>query len=247
MQESSTTQSKTTNANPMAFAGLSVIGGILVLVAVGVHWGTVTASQSIGGGSITVKGGGLAIGLGIALIVLGVLMATLRTRGSAVGVSIAEFVVGGITVAIALYFTLSKHPFIQAAARTLADRTGRSTGFIESRLNALADRGTISVSRGVGTYLALIGGILGFLGGLMGFGVARRMPAPAPRAPGMPFPGTSTDQPTGGPLGAAPPPPGEPGPTMPEAGGVGGGPVAPLPPEGPPKPGEPGSTPEAES
>jgi len=240
VQEPTAMQPTPAAKRPFLPAALGVLGGIVVLVAVSVHWGSVNASSSIGGGSITVKGGGLAIGLGIALVVLGALIAALQTRGGVLGVSIAELAVGAVTVAIGLYFTLSKDPFIRAAARTLADRSSRSTSFIDQRLHDLVDRGVVSVSRGLGTYLALIGGALGLIGGIMGLGASRKLAAPAPSAPGMPFAGS--DQPTGGPLGAPPPPPGEPGPPPPE-GGAGGGPVAPLPPETPPAPGEPGSTP----
>jgi len=229
------------NRKTLPAALVGVMGGVVALVAYAIHWGTLAGFG--GRVSVSVKGGTLAVVLGVVIVLLALAMAAVSRRGAVNGTSVAELVVGAISLGIGLYFVLSDTPFLRAAANHYSDVTGRSADRIETFLRLLANRGAITVSRSAGLYLFAIGGALAVVGGVMGIVAARSLTEPAPGRPGTPF--EATERPTGGPLGAPPPPPGEPGPATPEAGGTGGGPVPPLPPEEPPKPGEPGSTPGA--
>jgi hypothetical protein len=184
-----------------------LVGGILVLVAYGIRLGTVAGRSAF----VQIKTGGLDIVLGVLLILLALGMMVTARDGGGTGLSIAELVVGGITLALGLYLAVSDEPFLRRAAD--------AAGIPLARVRAAADHGFVTVSRGAGTYLILIGGALAVVGTIVALASGRRRATPAPTA-GMPLQTEAEHPSMPGPLGAAPPPPGTIAPPPPEAPGL---------------------------
>jgi hypothetical protein len=226
-------QPDTTAPPPRRTGGLlTLIGGIVVLVSSFIDWGHPRATGSGVDVTIKVRGGSLALIVGVLAILFGLVLMFVRGRGLRLTAAILSLLLGAGMIVIALTFVAGDSGFRSAWASGCVDNnicTGITKDALKKSLDRQVTAGNVKFDPGkqIGLYLALGGGVVVLIGGILGL---RRGKAAAPAAP------TAWQQPGYAPAGemppAAPPPSGIPPAAAPPPGGV--PPAAPPPGSAPP-------------
>jgi hypothetical protein len=147
---------------------LVALGAAAYLVSGFLRWGGATLEGALQA-QVRVKGARLSFMVGAVLMIAAVGMAVSIPRAARTALA-ALGVVGGVAGAgFALYFLVSKDPFVRSAASVIAEHVGRSTEVVERTLRDLIERGgvQVSVSRAVGAFVALGGGTLALTGAVV--------------------------------------------------------------------------------
>ena len=191
---------------------LMIVGGALATIGSFLTWANVRASDvsaSAKGtdgsdGYITLAGGVLLIGAGIAVLRSG-------RRGMAILAIVAGLLAGGVGIYDAM---TAEDNVLDAVAEQLAPQVGATVEQVRAVLQGEADSGNLDIKLAVGLYLVIGGGVIGALGGLLGLATAKRDALSA--APVIPGGAVTPSMMTGGypttpsavsPPSAAPPPP----------------------------------------
>jgi hypothetical protein len=163
---------------PALPAALGVIAGAVVLAAYFLRLGKIQPASTVSFPTVEIKTGTLDVVLGILVVVFAVGTVALVRRGGAGGAAVAELIVSAVALALGLYLVVSNDAFIRRAATTLHLTTDQLKGGVA--------RGFVSISRGAGSYLVLIGGALGVIAALATLAATRKLPSaiPAPPPPG---------------------------------------------------------------
>ena len=189
----------TTQSRPPAAGGIiTAIGGILVLVSSFPIWGRV--AEANGPRHTDVKASGIVLIAGIVILAIGVLMVAIRSRGARIALAIVAIIGGVLAILASVAYVGTKDTIINTVADKAADEQGVPHKPVEDSLKRAVDSGAITVSTGLGAYLALGGGVLALVGGVVGLRKGRSA-APATDSYGYAG-GTATGFPTGA---AAPP------------------------------------------
>ncbi|HEY7282213.1 MAG TPA: hypothetical protein VID47_11535 [Actinomycetota bacterium] len=241
----------TAQSRPPGAGGIiTAIGGLLVLVSSFPIWGRV--AEANGPRHTDVKASGIVLIAGIVILVIGVLLVVMRSRGARIALAVLAIIGGILAILASVAYVGSKDTIINTVADKAADEQGVPHKPVEEQLKQAVDAGTITVSTGLGAYLALGGGVLALIGGIVGLRKGRTS-ATAPVAAG--YGGTATGFPAAAPPPAVPPtappptgpppsaPPAGPPPSAPPAGPPPSGPPAGPPPTGPPAGPPPGAPP----
>jgi hypothetical protein len=177
---------------PSAAAGLTILGGVAMAIGAILPFAKVEAgelpipSQTVGG--LDTADGKLFLGVGIALIVLGVLIWMARSRGLRVVAAVLALLAAGFMLYAAIIdITGIEDESLDAIAEAGAAQTA---GVSVEQVRDALDQFNVSVKTGIGLYIVLVGSAIGAVGGLLGL-LAKRpepvMPA-APPPPGAPPP-----------------------------------------------------------
>lgn len=177
---------------PTVAAGLTVLGGLLMVIGAILPFAKVEAgelpipAQTVGG--LDTPDGKLFLGVGIGLIVLGGLIWLARSRAPRVVAAVLAIVAAGFMLYAAVVdITGIEDESLDAIAEAGAAQT---PGVSVEQVRAALDQFNVSINTGIGLYIVLGGAAIGVIGGL----ASLMMKQPEPMMP------------------AAPPPPGPPGP-----------------------------------
>ncbi len=204
-------QQTTTIERPRRAGGLlALIGGLVVVISSFISWGKPEVTDNSGTDIvISVKGGGLAIVTGAVLIILGLLLMFVRRRGGRVALGVLTILAGLAASGFALIFITGDDGYRTAWASGCVDNNickNITSDDLKKRLDKAITSKDVNFDphRGVGIYIALVGGVIGLVGGIAGL---RRGKTAAPSG-GFPSPGY---------VSPTAPAYGQPGPTGPPA------------------------------
>jgi hypothetical protein len=174
---------------PSAAAGLTVLGGVAMAIGAILPFAKVEGgelpipSQTVGG--LDTADGKLFLGVGIALIVLGVLIWMARSRGPRVVAAVLAVIAAGFMLYAAIIdISGIEDESLDAIAEAGAAQTAGVS--VEEVRDAL-DQFNVSVNTGIGLYIVLVGSAIGVIGGLLGL-LAKRPDTVMPAAPPPPAP-----------------------------------------------------------
>jgi hypothetical protein len=204
---------------------LILIGGAVTIVGSLLNWASLSVSAPrLGGLSQKISGtsateGKVAIIVGIAMVIGGLLVWLAPNRGLRRGVAIGAIAGGLVIAGLTIYDISTKDTQFNDAFRKGVRSIPVASNLTDAQIDALRDRLGVTFSLEFGIILTLIGGAIGLVGGIVA--MAAKEPEVAPSA----FGGVGMAPPA---APTAPPPPAAPGP-------------APAPPVAPPPPAEPDS------
>lgn len=174
---------------PSAAAALTVLGGVAMAIGAILPFAKVEAgelpipSQTVGG--LDTADGKLFLGVGIALIVLGVLIWMARSRGLRVVAAVLALLAAGFMLYAAIIdITGIEDESLDAIAEAGAAQTA---GVSVEQVRDALDQFNVSVKTGIGLYIVLVGSAIGAVGGLLGL-LAKRPEPVMPAAPPPPGP-----------------------------------------------------------
>ncbi|HET6771410.1 MAG TPA: hypothetical protein VFH75_07215 [Actinomycetota bacterium] len=183
---------------PSAAAGLTILGGVAMAIGAILPFAKVEAgelpipSQTVGG--LDTADGKLFLGVGIALIVLGVLIWMARSRGLRVVAAVLALLAAGFMLYAAIIdITGIEDESLDAIAEAGAAQTA---GVSVEQVRDALDQFNVSVKTGIGLYIVLVGSAIGAVGGLLGL-LAKRPEPVMPAAPPPPGPPPPPMEPTG--------------------------------------------------
>lgn len=183
---------------PLAAAGLTILGGVAMAIGAILPFAKVEAgelpipSQTVGG--LDTADGKLFLGVGIALIVLGVLIWMARSRALRVVAAVLALLAAGFMLYAAIIdITGIEDESLDAIAEAGAAQTA---GVSVEQVRDALDQFNVSVNTGFGLYVVLGGAAIAVIGGLLG--LLAKQPEPVmPAAPPPPGPPPPPMEPTG--------------------------------------------------
>lgn len=183
---------------PRAAAGLTILGGVAMAIGAILPFAKVEAgqlpipSQTVAG--LDTADGKLFLGVGIALIVLGVLIWVARSRGIRVVAALLALLAAGFMLYAAIIdITGIEDESLDAIAEAGAAQTA---GVSVEQVRDALDQFNVSVNTGIGLYIVLFGSAIGAVGGVLG--LLAKGPEPVmPAAPQPPAPPPPPMEPTG--------------------------------------------------
>jgi hypothetical protein len=157
MQPNGSSRRSKTGAGPI----LAVIGAVLVIVSKFLDMGKVSNS----GGALHVKGNGTILVAGVILAVIGLAMWVVKSSAVDKLLGVLAILAGAFGALIAGVM-IGKEPIISTAATAL----NRSEEVVKRAIDA----GTLTVTVGLGAWLALAGSILVIVAGFANLATARK-------------------------------------------------------------------------
>ena len=195
---------------------LAILGGALIVAASFFQWWKLTVQDSFR----SLEGDTVVLIAGIAVAVLGLLLAFMASRGARIAISILIVLAALLAILFSGIYLIGDDAVIATAADSFAeDIPGSTAEALEEQLIQLKAEGQVTIERSLGLYLALAGGVLSLIGGILGF---RRGPV-EPVTPPPPAPGYAAGTPTATqPVAPTTPPPPPTTPPPPPGGTTGG-------------------------
>lgn len=183
---------------PSAAAALTILGGVAMAIGAVLPFAKVEAgelpipSQTVGG--LDTADGKLFLGVGIALIVLGVLIWMARSRGLRVVAAVLALLAAGFMLYAAIIdISGIEDESLDAIAEAGAAQTA---GVSVEQVRDALDQFNVSVNTGIGLYIVLVGSAIAVVGAVLGL-LAKRPEPLMPAAPPPPGPPPPPMEPTG--------------------------------------------------